>query len=86
MIAMATAGKIEDLTLSINEEIHVKAPLAVTFDSLLEQLGSSMEMLNGEAIPMKLEAVAGRALVSRPGRRQRAPLGARAGDQAADAA
>jgi hypothetical protein len=55
MIAMATAAKIEDLTLSINEEIHVNAPLAVTFESLLEQLGSSMEMLNGEAMPMKIE-------------------------------
>jgi len=55
MIAMATAAKIEDLTLSINEEIHVKAPLAVTFESLLEQLGASMEMLNGEAMPMKIE-------------------------------
>jgi hypothetical protein len=53
MIAMAT--KVEDLALSINEEIHVKAPLAVTFESLIEQLGSSMEMLNGEAVPMKIE-------------------------------
>ncbi|HEX4075894.1 MAG TPA: SRPBCC domain-containing protein [Candidatus Acidoferrales bacterium] len=53
MIAMAT--KVEDLALSINEEIHVKAPLAATFESLIEQLGSSMEMLNGEAVPMKIE-------------------------------
>jgi hypothetical protein len=53
MIAMA--AKIEDLTLSINEEIHVKAPLAVTFDSLLEQLGSSMETTEKQPMPMKIE-------------------------------
>jgi hypothetical protein len=41
MIA-ATAPKIEDLTLNIAEEIHVKAPLDVTFETLLEQLGSGM--------------------------------------------
>jgi uncharacterized protein YndB with AHSA1/START domain len=54
MIA-ATATKIEDYTLEITEEIHVKAPLQVTFDALLEQLGPSM---GGEnvAMPMKIEA------------------------------
>jgi Activator of Hsp90 ATPase homolog 1-like protein len=55
MIAMATAAKVEDLTLSINEEIHVKAPLDVTFDALLEQLGSSMETSSSQPMPMKIE-------------------------------
>ena len=31
MIA-GTAAKVEDLTLNITEEIHVKAPLEVTFE------------------------------------------------------
>ncbi|MGO9591384.1 MAG: SRPBCC family protein, partial [Candidatus Acidiferrales bacterium] len=52
---MATAARVEDLTLNINEEIHVKAPLAVTFDSLLEQLGSSMETTSNQPMPMKIE-------------------------------
>ncbi len=55
MVAMATAARVEDLTLNINEEIHVKAPLAVTFDSLLEQLGSSMETTSNQPMPMKIE-------------------------------
>jgi hypothetical protein len=56
MIA-ATATRVEDLTLNITEEIHVKAPLQVTFDALLEQLGPLMT--SGEEkspMPMKIEA------------------------------
>src|SRR5580658_7367361 len=52
----ATAPKIEDLTVSINQEIHVKAPLAVTFDTLLEQLGPLMTAENDKPMPMKIEA------------------------------
>ena len=53
----ATAPKIDDLTLNITEEIHVKAPLHVTFATLLEQLGPLM--FQGEdhrPMPMKIEA------------------------------
>jgi len=39
---------IEDLTLEIKQEIHVKAPLEKTFSALLEQDGTPM--------PLKLEA------------------------------
>ena len=35
----ATDQTLENLTLTINQEIHVKAPLDVTFAALLEQLG-----------------------------------------------
>jgi hypothetical protein len=52
MIA-ATATKIEDLTLNITEEIHVKAPLEVTFETLLEQLGPLMA--GGEDRPMQMK-------------------------------
>ena len=51
---MSTAGmvaKVEDLTLSITEEIHVKATPEVTFESLLEQLGPAL--LSGEDKPMQ---------------------------------
>ncbi len=55
MSAMAMAARVEDLTLSINEEIHVKAPMDVTFDTLLEQLGSLMGGAEDRPMPMKIE-------------------------------
>lgn len=56
MTATATAAKVEDLTLSIAEEIHVKAPLDVTFEALLEQLGPLMTAAENKPMPMKIEA------------------------------
>jgi Activator of Hsp90 ATPase homolog 1-like protein len=50
-----TAPDLENLTLLIEQEIHVDAPLAVTFAALLEQLGPSNERHDGVAMPMKLE-------------------------------
>jgi hypothetical protein len=46
----------EDMTLNVTQEIRVNAPLATTFDALLEQLGPSNETPDGTPIPMKLEA------------------------------
>jgi len=46
---------IEDLTLNITEEIHVRAPLEATFAALLEQLGPHNEVGDGKAMPMKIE-------------------------------
>lgn len=54
MIA-ATAAKIEDLTLNITEEIHVKAPLEVTFETLLEQLGPLMTGAEDRPMSLKIE-------------------------------
>jgi hypothetical protein len=54
MIA-ATATKIEDLTLNITEEIHVKAPIDVTFESLLEQLGPGLSGPEDRPMHMKIE-------------------------------
>jgi len=51
-----TAPSINDLTLHITEEIHVAAPLEVTFAALLEQLGPRNEKSDGQPMPMKLEA------------------------------
>jgi hypothetical protein len=52
---ISTEAKIEELTLEITEEIHVRAPLDVTFAALLEQLGPQNEVGEGKPLPMKLE-------------------------------
>ncbi len=46
---------IEDLTLSIKEEIHVRASIDKTFAALLEQLGP-LNTTPEKPMPMKLEA------------------------------
>jgi uncharacterized protein YndB with AHSA1/START domain len=57
MSSMAAAVvALENLTLNITQEIHVKAPLEVTFEALLEQLGPGSEVMDGTPMPMKLEA------------------------------
>ena len=53
MISPST--RIEDLTLYISEEIHVRAPIDVTFAALLEELGPLQEVGEGQKLPMKLE-------------------------------
>lgn len=53
---ISTAPRIEDLTLSITEEIHVRAPLETTFAALLEQLGPYNQVAEDSPLPMKLEA------------------------------
>ncbi len=50
-----TAQSIENLTLNITQEIHIRAPLEVTFETLLEELGPHNEVLDGTPMPMKLE-------------------------------
>jgi hypothetical protein len=52
---ISTATKIEDLAFNINEEIHVRASLDVTFAALLEQLGPFNEVAADRPLPMKLE-------------------------------
>ncbi|HXZ12832.1 MAG TPA: SRPBCC domain-containing protein [Candidatus Sulfotelmatobacter sp.] len=55
----ATAPKqnrtMEDLTLSITEEIHVRASIEETFAALLEQLGPHNERGDGSPMPMVIE-------------------------------
>jgi hypothetical protein len=50
-----TASTIENLTLSLNQEIQVQAPLEVTFAALLEQIGPQNETHDGKPLPMKIE-------------------------------
>ena len=52
----ATAPAVDNLTLNITQEIHIRAPLDVTFAALLEQLGPGADKPDGEPMPMKIEA------------------------------
>ena len=52
----ALAPSLDNLTLSIVQEIHVRSSLTATFSALLEQLGPANEGHDGTPIPMVLEA------------------------------
>ncbi len=52
---ISTGIKIEDLTLSVTEEIHVHASPEATFEALLEQLGPCNETAEDRPMAMKLE-------------------------------
>ena len=51
-----TLPGIESLSLSVNEEIRVRASLDLTFTALVEQLGPYNETPDGTPLPMKLES------------------------------
>ncbi|HEY4355836.1 MAG TPA: SRPBCC domain-containing protein [Acidobacteriaceae bacterium] len=53
---IATEPTLDNLTITINQEIHVKAPMDVTFAALLEQLGPGNETPDGKSLNMKIEA------------------------------
>ena len=53
MTVMTSA--IENLTLNLTHEVHVRASLEATFDALLEQIGPANETPDGTALPMKIE-------------------------------
>jgi len=50
-----TEPTLESLTFTINQEIHVHAPLDVTFAALLEQLGPGNETPDGVSLSLKIE-------------------------------
>jgi len=52
---IASAQSIEDMTLTIVQEIHVNAPLETTFEALLDQIGPHNEGGEGKPMPMKIE-------------------------------
>src|ERR1700683_1508062 len=52
---IATDQTLEDLSLTINQEIHVQAPLDTNFAALLEQLGPGSETPDGKSLNMKIE-------------------------------
>ena len=47
---LTTAPTIENLTLNIIEEIHIRSSLSATFAALLEQMGPSNEMPDCQAL------------------------------------
>jgi Activator of Hsp90 ATPase homolog 1-like protein len=51
-----TAPTLENLTLNLTQEIHVRASLDATFDALLEQIGPANETPEGTPLPMTIEA------------------------------
>ncbi len=55
MSASTTAPGIESLSVVITKELHIKASLTTTFESLLDQLGPENETPE-QKMPMKLEA------------------------------
>jgi uncharacterized protein YndB with AHSA1/START domain len=62
-----TASTIDELTLSITQQIQVNAPPDATFAALLEEMGPHNEGPDGTPLPMKIE--------SRPGGRWYRDLG-----------
>jgi uncharacterized protein YndB with AHSA1/START domain len=55
----ATAKKevtLEDLTLTVKQEIQVNASIADTFEALLEQMSTANSLPDGTPMPMKIEA------------------------------
>ena len=51
-----TTPTLENLTLDLTHEIHVRASLDATFDALLEQMGPANETPDGKRLPMTIEA------------------------------
>ncbi len=51
----ATAQSIENLTLSVTQEIHVRASLEATFAAILEEVGPHNQGPDGKPMPMKIE-------------------------------
>jgi hypothetical protein len=52
---ISTATRIEDLTLNVTQEIHVRASLDATVAALLEQLGPYNDTPDRGPMPMRLE-------------------------------
>jgi uncharacterized protein YndB with AHSA1/START domain len=52
---LTSAPTIENITLNIVQEIHIRSSLAATFAALLEQLGPSNETPDGKPLQMKME-------------------------------
>ena len=51
-----TAPTVDNLTLHITQEIHIRASLEAAFDALLEQMGPANETPDGTPLPMTIEA------------------------------
>jgi hypothetical protein len=56
MSAIATTQAIENLTVNITKEMHVRSSLTATFEALLVQMGPANEGDESRPMPMVLEA------------------------------
>ena len=54
-----TAPDVDALTLNVEQEIRIKAPIDVTFAALLEELGPSGRRPDGTPMGMKIEPLPG---------------------------
>lgn len=52
---ISTAPSVENLTLSLTQEVHVRSSLTATFAALLEQMGPANETPDGTPLPMVIE-------------------------------
>src|SRR5271163_50009 len=52
---IAIPKNISDMTMEIVQEIHVRAPMDVTFDALLEEIGPNNQTHDGKPMPLKIE-------------------------------
>jgi len=52
---IATEMTLENMTFELTKEIHVKAPMDVTFASLLEELGPGNQTPDGTSLNLKIE-------------------------------
>ena len=50
-----TGLTLENMTFTLHQEIHVQAPLDITFAALLEQLGPGNETPDGKSLSLKIE-------------------------------
>lgn len=50
------APNLENLTLNLTQEIHIRSSLDAAFDALLEQMGPANEAPDGTPLPMTIEA------------------------------
>jgi activator of Hsp90 ATPase-like protein len=54
-VTTVTAPTLDNLTLNITQDMHVRASLEDTFDALLEQMGPGNETPEGQPLSMKIE-------------------------------
>ena len=54
-MALTTAPSLDNLTLNVVDEVHVRASLETTFESILAQMGRLNETPDGKPFPMVLE-------------------------------
>ena len=55
-MSLATTTSLDDLTVTVAQEIRIEASIGDAFAALLDQMGPHNETPDGGAMPMKLEA------------------------------